>query len=476
MKKDKEVVMLGAALSSTVKQILTLGKTGEEILKQCNFDYKNIDLDKTYSYKIRTKIHNLVKKRYGYQALYLFGYTLGEGFKKIHGDPFEEFVKTNIEELESSNIIVARKARNKFLKYVEKVLDNAAKKAIFTKENNIIGATCKFISKDEIEFYYTNAMQFKHEEFGTGNMMGFLVELEKYWNYEIKYLKEKSFQNKNGWCKNVWQINFKKIKNNNLTSKEIYLEKKLRAYQDFLLKVLDDSRKQKEIAEKAKHKISLLANQLSKFIPPQMHHAMMQGDFTANVITKRKKLTIFFSDIKDFTNTSESLKPKDLTAYLNEYFSKMTEIALSHGATIDKYIGDAIMLFFGDPISKGIKEDAKACLKMSLEMQKEMKNLQNKWKKKGFTKPFEIRIGINTGYCNVGNFGSEQRLTYTIIGDAVNIASRLESKGKAGNILISGDTYSYVKNNISVKEKNIVGMKGVTKNIKIYEVLSYEDD
>ena len=147
-------------------------------------------------------------------------------------------MKTNIEELESSNIIVARKARNKFLKYVEKVLDNAAKKAIFTKENNIIGATCKFISKDEIEFYYTNAMQFKHEEFGTGNMMGFLVELEKYWNYEIKYLKEKSFQNKNGWCKNVWQINFKKIKNNNLTSKEIYLEKKLRAYQGFLLKEL----------------------------------------------------------------------------------------------------------------------------------------------------------------------------------------------------------------------------------------------
>ena len=154
----------------------------------------------------------------------------------------------------------------------------------------------------------------------------------------------------------------------------------------------------------------------------------------------------------------------------------MTEIAISHGATIDKYIGDAIMLFFGDPISKGIKEDAKACLKMSLEMQKEMKNMQDKWKKQGFKRPFEIRIGINTGYCNVGNFGSEQRLTYTIIGDAVNIAARLESTGDAGNILISDEAYSYVKNNISVKEKKVISMKGVTKKVKVYEVLSYKDD
>ena len=246
MKKNKEVEMLGAALSSTVKQILTLGKTGEEILKQCNFDYKNIDLDKTYSYKIRTKIHNLVKKRFGNQALYLFGYTLGEGFTKIHGDPIEEFVKTNLKELKSNNLLVARKARNKYLKYVEKVLSTAAKKSIFTREKNIVGATCKFISLDIIEFHYTNAMQLKYAEFGTGNMIAWLVELDKYWNYKIKHLKEKSFQHKNGWCKNVWQISFKKIENTNLTRKEEYLEKKINANQNFLFKVLDDARKKKE--------------------------------------------------------------------------------------------------------------------------------------------------------------------------------------------------------------------------------------
>ena len=123
----------------------------------------------------------------------------------------------------------------------------------------------------------------------------------------------------------------------------------------------------------------------------------------------------------------------------------MTKIALDHGATIDKYIGDAVMLFFGDPTSKGEREDARACVKMSLKMQERMEYLKNKWKNSGFLNPFQIRIGINTGYCNVGNFGSDQRLTYTIIGGEVNIAARLETAGE-------------------------IKMKGVSRKVKIFEV------
>ena len=105
-------------------------------------------------------------------------------------------------------------------------------------------------------------------------------------------------------------------------------------------------------------------------------------------------------------------------------------------------------------------------------MQEKMKKLRLKWKSNGFANPFEIRIGINTGFCNVGNFGSEQRLTYTIIGEAVNIAARLETAGEAGNILISYETYAHVKDLVTTKQNKTIKMKGISKNVKIFEVKS----
>ena len=96
-----------------------------------------------------------------------------------------------------------------------------------------------------------------------------------------------------------------------------------------------------------------LSSQLAKYIPPQINEALFKGDYNTEITTRRKKLTIFFSDIKNFTSTSEGLQPEDLTKYLNEYFSEMTTIALECGATIDKYIGDAMMVFFGIPKAEG---------------------------------------------------------------------------------------------------------------------------
>ena len=164
--------------------------------------------------------------------------------------------------------------------------------------------------------------------------------------------------------------------------------------------------------EQQRSQLEGLSKQLAKYLPPQIHEALFAGKYDTEITTKRKKLTVFFSDIKDFTRTAESLQPEALTEYLNEYFSEMTQIALAHGATIDKYIGDAVMLFFGDPDSKGVREDARACVEMALQMQEQMQVLAHRWKERGFEKPFVIRIGINTGYCNVGNFGSDQRLRH----------------------------------------------------------------
>jgi len=222
--------------------------------------------------------------------------------------------------------------------------------------------------------------------------------------------------------------------------------------------------------EQQRSRLEGLSKQLAKYLPPQIHEALFAGKYDTRITTQRKKLTIFFSDIKEFTRTAESLQPESLTEYLNDYFSEMTAIALSHGATIDKYIGDAVMLFFGDPESKGFKEDARACVEMALQMQERMLVLQRRWREQGFDNPFVIRIGINTGYCNVGNFGSDQRLSYTIIGGEVNVAQRLEASCDPGGILISHETYAQVDDFVDVEERLSVNLKGIDRNIKTYAV------
>ena len=213
-----------------------------------------------------------------------------------------------------------------------------------------------------------------------------------------------------------------------------------------------------------------ISNQLAKYIPPQIHEALFAGKVDTKITTRRRKLTVFFSDIKNFTSTSENMQPEDLTKYLNEYFSEMTKIAVKHGATIDKYIGDSMMVFFGDPETKGEKEDARTCIEMALEMQERMVELREKWAQEGFAEPFEIRIGINTGYCNVGNFGSDQRLTYTIIGGEVNVAARLESVATVNGLYMSYETYAHVQDIVEVEQKEAIKMKGINRDIRIYSV------
>ena len=213
-----------------------------------------------------------------------------------------------------------------------------------------------------------------------------------------------------------------------------------------------------------------MSRQLSKYLPPQIHEALFEGKHDTRITTQRKKLTVFFSDIKGFTQTSESLQPEALTEYLNEYFSEMTQIAIDHGATIDKYMGDAMMVFFGDPETRGVRDDARACLEMALKMHEKLKILNKRWRASGFDQPFEVLMGINTGFCNVGNFGSEQRLSYTIIGGEVNLAQRLESHADPGGILMSYETWAHVQDMVDVEERGAIQMKGIARDVKTYAV------
>jgi class 3 adenylate cyclase len=154
----------------------------------------------------------------------------------------------------------------------------------------------------------------------------------------------------------------------------------------------------------------------------------------------------------------------------------MSEIALSYGATIDKYVGDAIVIFFGDPETRGVKEDALACVEMAMTMRKRMGELQGVWRASGIEKPLQCRIGINTGYCTVGNFGSEDRMDYTIIGGGVNLASRLEAAATPGEILMSYETYANVRHRIHCQERGDISVKGIAYPVATYQVVdTYEN-
>jgi class 3 adenylate cyclase len=237
-----------------------------------------------------------------------------------------------------------------------------------------------------------------------------------------------------------------------------------------LVKLNQNLKTQTRELDERKNELEALSKQLAKYLPPQIHEALFAGNYDTRVATRRKKLTVFFSDIRNFTQTSESLQPEALTEYLNEYFSEMTQVALAHGATIDKYMGDAMMVFFGDPESRGVRDDARACVEMALHMLERLKVLQKRWRAVGFDQPFEIRIGINTGYCNVGNFGSEQRLSYTIIGGEVNLAQRLESHADVGGILMSYETWVHVQDLVEAEPRGAIQMKGIARNVQTYAV------
>jgi class 3 adenylate cyclase len=238
----------------------------------------------------------------------------------------------------------------------------------------------------------------------------------------------------------------------------------------------EEQRRANEIITQKNKELDALSTKLSKYLSPQIYHSIFTGAQNVEITSNRKKLTIFFSDLVNFTETTDKLESEDLTNLLNRYLTEMTNIALEHGATIDKYIGDAIMVFFGDPESRGVKEDARACVRMAVAMLKRLRELRSEWLELGAEKPFHLRVGINTGYVTVGNFGSEDRMDYTIIGSAVNLTARLQSHAEIDGILLGHETYSLVKDDIAAEEQQPIKVKGFAEPVRCYKVLGLYDD
>jgi class 3 adenylate cyclase/methyl-accepting chemotaxis protein len=239
--------------------------------------------------------------------------------------------------------------------------------------------------------------------------------------------------------------------------------------------ITDLKQREEELAEKS-NALEQLSNQLAKYLSPQVYDSIFRGKQEVKVASSRKKLTIFFSDIAGFTETADRLESEELSQLLNHYLTEMSRIALDHGATIDKYVGDAILIFFGDPETRGVKEDALACVEMAIAMRRRMHELADIWRESGIENPLQVRMGIHTGYCTVGNFGSEDRMDYTIIGGAVNTASRLETSATPGEILISYETFAHVRDRIRCDEHGEIEVKGLAYPVATYRVMdTYEN-
>ena len=233
-----------------------------------------------------------------------------------------------------------------------------------------------------------------------------------------------------------------------------------------LVGAIADISESKEQQTKLQH----ISSHLAKYISPQVYVSILSGRQDVKVASQRKKLTVFFSDIEHFTETTESLESEDLTNLLNHYLTEMSKIALAHGATIDKYVGDAMMMFFGDPESRGVRQDALTCVQMAIAMQQRMAELQIEWLDLGLERPFRMRIGINTGYCTVGNFGCDERMDYTIIGNEVNLALRVQAHAEPGGILLAHGTHALVKNEIEAEQQDAIRLKGLRDPVRTYDV------
>lgn len=211
-----------------------------------------------------------------------------------------------------------------------------------------------------------------------------------------------------------------------------------------------------------------LRRSFEAYFPPSVVKRIMT---TPDLITaggQKKELTILFSDIKSFTTYSSTLTPDEIQKLLNEYFDAMVEIVFKYEGTVDKFIGDGLMVFFGDPEPQ--EDHALRCVKAAIEMQKKCRELKAKWERDGKF-PLRVRIGINTGNVVVGNMGSPRRLSYTVLGSAVNLAQRLESNAPVEGIMISQRTYELVQGQVPTRPLEPIKVKGLEEPIPVYEVL-----
>jgi adenylate cyclase len=214
--------------------------------------------------------------------------------------------------------------------------------------------------------------------------------------------------------------------------------------------------------------------ELRRFLPPQVAEGLLSGDLGSDGL-QRRKVTILFSDMVGFTDLSDTLDPEELAEVLDEYLREMTSVVISHGGTLDNYIGDGVMAVFGAPKQMDEHEQAWAAVRSALAMRDRARDLAARIRGRGIPADLQIRVGVNAGQCMVGVFGSDVLRAYKIVGFAVNIAARLQTEAAPGTILSGYRTYALIKDRIRAERLEPLMVKGSARAVEAWEILGLAD-
>ncbi|MGM0568549.1 MAG: CHASE2 domain-containing protein [Elusimicrobiota bacterium] len=215
----------------------------------------------------------------------------------------------------------------------------------------------------------------------------------------------------------------------------------------------------------------VIKGMFQRYVSSQVVDTLIDNPELINLGGERRYLTVFFSDIRSFTSISEKMDPEEVVQILNEYLTEMIKIIFKNNGTLDKFMGDAIMAIWGAPVEQ--EDHALLAVKAAVEMRESLEKLHDKWKKEG-RKTISVGMGINTGEVISGNMGSEQFEDYTVIGDTVNLAARLEENAGPGQILVSQETYNHVKEKVIGRPLPAIKVKGKEQKVKIYQIMEFK--
>jgi class 3 adenylate cyclase len=296
-----------------------------------------------------------------------------------------------------------------------------------------------------------------HETFATGlietiNQLRETIEARSMAYRELEKVNAKLLEARNSlddYAKNLERM---------VTERTSELEKAKEELLEFNLNL--KAKVEKQVAELRRY------HELRRYLSPKLSEKILSLGSALGAEPQRKMMTVVFTDIRNFSSFAENLEPEELFQLLDGYLSEMTTLIYRYDGTLNKINGDGMLIFFGDPIP--LDDHAQRAVMMAKDMQRKVLTLRDEWLQYGHE--LALGIGINTGYMTVGNIGSQMHKDYTVIGNQVNVAARLESIAKPGQILISQRTYSRVKEMVDVEKVGEIRVKGLYYPVFIYNV------
>ncbi len=209
---------------------------------------------------------------------------------------------------------------------------------------------------------------------------------------------------------------------------------------------------------------------IRRYVPPAVANRIIAGQEAEIDTPRRRRLTVFFSDVVGFTEIADRVEPEVITQVINDYLSAMSRIVDAHSGTLNEFSGDGIMALFGAPDKMEPREQVRRAAEMALAMQREMVGLNEGWRELGLGEDLRVRMGINTGMLSVGSFGSQGRMTYTAIGLQTNVTARIQAQCQPGEILLSDASWQLIRDEVHCTPKGEIKVKGVHFPVKVYRV------